>query len=800
MGGDYVCNLSDKPINTNPMKRSLSLVLLIAICIFSYQSLLAQLNVPNVEDVYGGRIIGMAGISTHVDTSRIYITTESANSGFYADVYNTGSSIVFSDFTVMAGMDDNAGLGDMISIIAAHAPSRYLFYVDKGALYRTHPDSISSDLVFTVGVHSLLIKDSILLFLEDSFLHFELLAPNADNTPQLGSPLAISAYKEPPLLLVNPVDSILYIFEKGKNPKLYKFSDAYNALSSATTYADISPSLDPNISWNGAGIGPDGRIFFAGTDVNNKYIAYTDDESTWVDYSLPYSGMVGRSFAFVYTSGPDYFVYNSSMYNHYGGDSTYWFGFGTTGLETNANDGDVLQDPNFMEIVYMTTDQGIGASENYGPTIFEIDDGVEAVRVDDIDMTASKNRAWVASKSGVRSVTDYLSSPSWSNARYPNDDGSPYFSIAMDPADSNTIYAGNVRVYKTDDDGASWTKVFTPEDPPWNYPSFGMKGDVTKAEALEVCPYNSNIVMAGYYLGDSLKGGLFYSLDEGATWSQQLLEGTVDGEDVDVHDIIFNLEASDTVAYVGVEYDLDYPTGRSVYRLVKNGASWVVDQDMDAAHTTSGSTIVVTIKDLNFNAGGDTLFACGTDAGVNEPHVYYKDLVVTNKWSSLTSSGFSPTDTMATAITYGLDTLYCAVANKIYLMTPGSSSWITGYTYPEGTEINVLYYDELMVGTGTGLYTHTGMVVVTGTESISLVEGRIQVFPNPVNDQFTIVLDNYQDVEGISLWDIQGKVVMHRTNPNTPRVEISREGLKSGVYFLDIMKAGRHNVYKLIME
>jgi hypothetical protein len=133
-------------------------------------------------------------------------------------------------------------------------------------------------------------------------------------------------------------------------------------------------------------------------------------------------------------------------------------------------------------------------------------------------------------------------------------------------------------------------------------------------------------------------------------------------------------------------------------------------------------------------------------------------------------------------------------------MTPSSSSWITGYTYPEGTEINVLYYDALMVGTGTGLYTHTGMIVVTGTESISLVEGRIQVFPNPVNDQFTIVLDNYQDVEGISLWDIQGKVVMHRTNPNTPRVEISREGLKSGVYFLDVMKAGRHNVYKLIME
>ena len=180
---------------------------------------------------------------------------------------------------------------------------------------------------------------------------------------------------------------------------------------------------------------------------------------------------------------------------------------------------------------------------------------------------------------------------------------------------------------------------------------------------------------------------------------------------------------------------------------------------MDPAHTTSGSVIVVTIKDLNFNAAGDTLFACGTDAGVNNPHVYYKDLVVTNKWSSIGTSGFSGPDTMANAIAYGVDTLYCAVGNKIYLKTPGSAGWILGYAYPEGTEINVLYYDELMVGTGTGLYTHTGMAVVTGTESIFLREGRIEVFPNPVKGQFVIALDNYQEVESISLWDIQGKVV-----------------------------------------
>ena len=515
----------------------------------------------------------------------------------------------------------------------------------------------------------------------------------------------------------------------------------------------------------------------------------------------PQFGMVGRSFAFADTGGVDYFVYNSSVYNQHSGDSTYWNDFGDIAYETHANDGDVLQDPNFMHIVYMTTDQGIGVSQNHGPVISEINNGVEAVRVDDIDMTSSKNSAWVASKSGVRSVTDYLSSPSWSNAQYPTDDGSPYFSIAMDPGDSNTIFAGSIRIYKTSDNGSTWTKVFTPEDPPWNFPSFAMIGDATKAEALEVCPYNSNIIMAGYYLGDTLRGGVFYSLDGGNTWDQQLILSSVNGEDVDVYDIVFNLEGTDTVAYVGVDYDLASPAGRSVYRLVKNGSGWTVNQDMNAGNTTTGSLIVASIRDLCFNDTGDTLFACGTDAGTNHPVVYAKDIASTNLWDPLTTSGFPfGTGMVASAVTYGIDTLYAAVDNEIYLLVSGSFSWIPGYTYPVGTEINVLYYDELMVGTGTGLYTHTGISVVTGTESIAFKEGKIEVFPNPVQDQFVITLDNYQDVQSISLWDMQGKVVMHHSRPNSARLELSRDGLNAGVYFLDIMQAGKHRVYKLIME
>jgi len=69
------------------------------------------------------------------------------------------------------------------------------------------------------------------------------------------------------------------------------------------------------------------------------------------------------------------------------------------------------------------------------------------------------------------------------------------------------------------------------------------------------------------------KGGLFYSLDAGTTWNQQLLHASSGVTDVDIMDIVFTKEGTDTIAYVGVAYDLAVPTGRGIYKLIKNGAT-----------------------------------------------------------------------------------------------------------------------------------------------------------------------------------------------------------------------------------
>ena len=670
-------------------------------------SVTAQLSEPNTEEVYGGRILSINGYQIDSDTSRIIITTESANSAFYANVYLSGMSYVFEDFTVLASMDANTGLGSGISVTAVHE-SGVFFYAYNGELFQTHPDSSMSMSLTYMGVNSITVQDSVMLFLSGNELNYGLLDINGNFTHGGAVTLPVSGGPNSSIC-VAPNSHAVYIFDEGISPTLIKMDEAYNAIYTGS-YSDISPSSLSSVNWKFAGIGLDDRIFVGGSDFNNLYFAYSDDEVTWLETNTGVQGAGGRNFAFSGSSS-SYTVYTGKMYNTTNGSGT-WSEFGNVGFETHPNDGAVFQDPNFSSVVYMTTDQGIGASGNNGMQIFEINNGVEAVQVKGFDMSDDKNLGWVASKSGIRKVTGYTTTtPSWSNAIYPNGDGSPYYSVGLNHLDTDIVYVGNVRVYKSVDAGMNWNMVFTAENSPWNYPSYGTIEDATLVSVIEVCPYDTDVVMAGYYREGSAKGGLFVSTDAGANWSQILIEASVDGEDVDVRDIIFNIEGLDTVAYVGVKYDLSDPQGVAVYRLVKSGYTWTPSQDMGSTGTVVGYQIVATIRDLALSVTGDTIFATGTDAGINHPIVYFKDLNSTGLWEAMTTTGFPfVSGKKGRAIAVGVDTLYCAVDNEIYFYLYGSSSWQLGYVYPVGTEINFLFYDDLLVGTSTGLYGHVGSI------------------------------------------------------------------------------------------
>ncbi|MEP6569720.1 MAG: hypothetical protein ABJC10_08105 [Acidobacteriota bacterium] len=83
--------------------------------------------------------------------------------------------------------------------------------------------------------------------------------------------------------------------------------------------------------------------------------------------------------------------------------------------------------------------------------------------------------------------------------------------ITLDPNDSNTVFTGSYRVWRTKDDGESWQVVS---------PSL----DGSSISAIEVAPAKSKRVYVG-----TENGGFFRSLDGGDSWSPNLSSSVLPG-------------------------------------------------------------------------------------------------------------------------------------------------------------------------------------------------------------------------------------------------------------------------------
>jgi hypothetical protein len=680
--------------------------LMLSLCMMGSSNLMAQLSAPKVENVWGARVLSITGYAKTSDTTRLYISTESANSIFYSDIYNpAGASFNFSSWKKVNSADANDNLGGNMQQLGVHKTSGTVYCIDNKGLYAIHPDSSKHTRIDSNNINALCVKDSVLIYVTGNQLFWGRLEANGKFVKNFAAPKMLSLFVSQ--IVVHPVTHVVYFFQKfGTGPQISKTNHPFYDLKNTTTFTSVPMGVIPGgTQFSGLGISPSGRIFMGGhksPGAPEKTFRYTDDEITWNNVNFPNTtnGVSGTNFGFA-GSASSYYTYHSDGYSSNKGLN--WVEFGSTGKTTNPNDGEVFCDPNDTNVVYFTSDLGIAVSLNRGSSSTDLSEGLEAVQVQDFDMTADKQTAWIASKAGIRKVSRYkTASPVWTTALWPNGDGSPYFSIAMKPSDTNTVYAGNLRVYKTTNGGSSWNQSLNVEVGPYFYPSVG-----TTVTALEVAFFNENIVFAGFSIQDSSKGGLFFSSNAGSSWSQILLEASSIGKDVDVTDIAFNIEGSDTVAYVTVAYDLSKPQGRSVYRVLKSGSTWTGSQNMNSANTSTGTVIVASLEDVLVSATRDTLYVTGTDAGINHPITYYKIISGTNKWTPMTTSGYPfVSGKKGKAVALGGDTVFCAVDADIYMYVWGTTSWTLGYSYPVGTQINFLYYDELLAGTSTGLYGH----------------------------------------------------------------------------------------------
>ena len=780
---------------------------------------------PVAEDVFGGQArdfaIGVDNYTTFVPTVTMFMATESANSVFYqtgsrvtsTDPTATGTA-TFSGWQVMPTLDDNAEYGSTIDGLACHGNSTTLLFVHEGSMYSTTPTSTSNTLLDGPGVQDVLVVGDVVLHLRNGAASGDLDLVrgemDASGVYTEVDVLTFAAYNglRPKLVLDEATDEIYATFPRQETMRVMSFGDTYDNISSTTPAMSLmSPSpTDPLVEWTAFDVAPDGRWYVMGNSSfelagtgHDRQVAYSYDHGiTWDQFDLaapgPPGGVFGADIVFLeQPTGSQFSVACGDVVSHAYGIEGTWTNIGHGGTDggSRANSGFVCADPILDGMIYFTSNQGAAYSMDRGTSADNMCDGMLAIQVNDIDMTADKQHAWVASKSGVRRVSDYLlPTKAWSGAVWPNLDGAPYQCMEILNDDAETVIAGNTRLHKLQADG-TWNTVFDPVS--------GSTGVAfhygTKFKTVEQSPTDPNIVLAGAIQEGTLKGGLFASQDGGNTFTQiALTASSTPSQDEDVMDIEFVQEGADEVAYVALSYD-DGGTG-NVFKIVHDAssASFTVTYNFDAADCDFTGHNENTLVDLQLSADGTTLFAAGRDAS-STPVLYSKDMDGASNWErmDMTALPLSDYDRGISALAFGNNRVFISLDEDIYFYDFDNAAWSLGYSYPEGTQINVMYYDELLVGTGTGLYAHQVFDdAVTGVlESASPVSesvAAIQAFPNPTEGELQVMLE--QGARGeVAILDLTGRVMVS-TRVESPMIQLDLAQLPAGHYMLQFVQDG----------
>ena len=776
------------------IKRNLA-KLLLSTCVFSSTLTVSSqtLSTPVAEGVYGGQILDIESWEFDTDSIYVAISTESPNSIFLAKAYR-GSSRNNLSFSVLESAGSDDGYGSHVENIEIHQQSNTLFFLTNGSVYKTgltaSSASLVSDLVKAFIIQNdtmCLVKNNLIAGGNDT-LEFGPIDALGNFTSTNGFSL-LKRFNDPPQLLISPVDNQLHLFDRGTNPQRQMIMDPFNGMTNSSPIASAvsAAPIVANADWRTTGIADDGTIYVAGqppldspTDTDRRIAWSTDNGFNW-DYEFmngpgPIGGVVGSNIIIDDLSGSrnlfcgNLFLTDTSNMGNWNNPGTVYIG-----NLNRANDGKTLSDPLVNDLKYHTTNIGFGFSTSEGDSIFGWNEGIEAVQVNDIDMNPDFSIGWVASKSGIRKVENYnTASETWHSPSFPDSDGSPYLSVAVDTFDHNTVFVGNQRVYRTTNGGTStgmddgWERVFTPESSPYNFNRIN-----TKCNVVAISKYDRNIVLAGFSQDYSNKGGAFYSLDGGNNWDQLLLVETTTGEDLDVMDIELTEEGGNIVAYIGVESDPLTTGAYGVYRAELSSSSWTVTHSSAFGATDN-------IIDLEMNIARDTLIVLYRDPGLLPVNnVIFKDITA-GTWSS-NYPGPSSDNGFSTAITVGDNYIFMAIDEKIYTCPVSSPlTWSLAYSYPAGIEINVLFYDELLVGTSTGLYAqdletssvsvHDQLTQSDDNVSILFEEGLIHVSANFV-------------IQNIEVFDLGGKLV-YSGIPKEKNISFN-QNLKGGLYIVN---------------
>lgn len=702
-------------------------LLLPALLLFCLVKINAQ-TVANVEGVFGGSISAINGgfLGSSIDSFRVIIATQSANSIFYSNVFvpHSGGTTTIDSFRVLNAASSTAGFGNGINKIAYHSSSGKVFFIASGYIYSAGiNDTLATKITASPSYTDVVIKGNSIYEMSTSGSSNTFYAGTINSSGIVSITSTINILSGGYTQLVIGKNDKLFAFREGTDPQALMFGGTVGAgINLFSTSIDSLKTLSSLVQWAAFNVYTDGTVFAGGNNTGKVIARANAFNGTYTTINTGITGNSGDNIEFRQLNPTTYYVYFGSAYSNNNGNSGSWQNLGNVSYQTHPNDGAVYfvaDNPNTGGVLLLTTDQGIGITTNSGSVITEVDEGVNAVQVKDFDMNATKDFGWLASKSGIRYVQNYnTAAKSWSKALFPNSDGSPYYAVEM--VDRDTAYVGNTRIYKTANRGTSWSLLF---DGGSGVPNQFSSPNAT-VSSIAIGGTNNSVVMAGYRVDVGVsKGGVIYSLNHGQSWNQLFIHTATYGSDVNVNDIEITFDSGKVVAYIGVQYDNTVsPVVRGMYKAVLNGNTWVVT----AENMYNSATALYTVKDIML-VSKDTIIAAGAFYNSSLGHEYPIHFAISkttmNKWSS------SVVDTARTgtysAISWSGDTLFYAYINRIYWDRLGFHSAYVGrrgealyYSVPVGTDINVLFYDELLAGTETDIRSVRGATTTRPTATI----------------------------------------------------------------------------------
>jgi photosystem II stability/assembly factor-like uncharacterized protein len=194
--------------------------------------------------------------------------------------------------------------------------------------------------------------------------------------------------------------------------------------------------------------------------------------------------------------------------------------------------------------------------------------------------------------------------------------------LDLDPRNARTVFVGARRVWRSKDDGDSWSDVS------------GIL-DGSAITAVDVCRGDSNRIMVG-----TENGGLFRSVDGGDTWSGNIASAALPGFQIN------RIESHPTdwrIAYVVVGNF----GGRHVFRTGDGGSTWVCIDSGMLPDVPYHSVVVPAWNAMTIYIAGDAGVYASNDEGqswvdvtANLPNVSIIDLVCHEKGRTLTAATY----------------------------------------------------------------------------------------------------------------------------------------------------------------